>query len=93
MKQQILSTDLQPKQRTKLFQIRWKEKLGDQEHPYAIRYVFIFFGYALRIHIWKCSDGPTTSGYKYFYSNFLIFTVFKYKNLNVYQTINQTKTN
>lgn len=45
------------KQKTKSFQIRWNEPLGKEGAPYAYRYVFIFFGYAIRVHIWKCTDG------------------------------------
>jgi hypothetical protein len=47
---------MEPKQKTKKFQIRWNEPLGEVECPYAHRYVFLFFGYALRIHVWKRSD-------------------------------------
>ena len=50
MKQQIA-----PK-KTKLFQIRWNEPLGEKECPYAYRWVFIFFGFSVRIHKWKRSD-------------------------------------
>ena len=52
---------------SKLFQIRWKEKLGNEEFPYAIRYCLIFFGYSLRIHIWKCSDAHTDKTDELFY--------------------------
>ena len=48
--------DFQPKQKTKLFQIRWKEGLGEPGCPYVIRWVFIFFGYSIRIHHWFKSD-------------------------------------
>ena len=48
-----------PKNKTKHFQIRWNEPLGDLSAPYAYRYVFLFFNYAIRIHVWKCSDAPT----------------------------------
>jgi hypothetical protein len=40
----------------KLFQIRWKEKLGLQECPYLYRWTIIFFGYSIRIHHWIKSD-------------------------------------
>lgn len=40
----------------KLFQIRWKEKLGFPEDPYLIRWTFILFGYSMRIHHWIKSD-------------------------------------
>lgn len=40
----------------KKFQIRWAEKLGDQNCPYLIRWTFIFFGYSIRIHHWIKSD-------------------------------------
>lgn len=47
------STDIR---RFKLFQIRWKEKLGIPEDPYLIRWTFILFGYSMRIHRWIKSD-------------------------------------
>lgn len=47
---------MEPKQKTKQFQVRWKEPLGEVECPYAYRYVFLFFGFAIRIHVWKRSD-------------------------------------
>ncbi len=40
----------------RLFQIRWKEKLGLKDHPYLIRWTFIFFGFSIRIHHWIKSD-------------------------------------
>lgn len=42
--------------KTKNFQIRWNESLGEKECPYAYRWVFIFFGYSIRIHKWIRSD-------------------------------------
>lgn len=68
----------EPKNPTSLFQIRWAEKLGNSNFPYAIRYVFIFFGFAIRIHIWYCSDGPMINGDKHFHSHpwwFITFIV------------------
>lgn len=47
---------MKPFNKTKTFQIRWKEPLGVKECPYAYRWVFIFFGYAIRIHKWIRSD-------------------------------------
>lgn len=47
---------MKPFNKTKQFQIRWKEPLGKIECPYAYRWVFIFFGYAIRIHKWLRSD-------------------------------------
>jgi hypothetical protein len=40
----------------KLFQIRWKEKLGRLECPYLYRWTFILFGFSIRIHHWIRSD-------------------------------------
>lgn len=40
----------------KSFQIRWNEKLGKPECPYMCRWVFLFFGFGLRIHKWYRSD-------------------------------------
>jgi hypothetical protein len=48
---------MKPFRATKLFQIRWNEALGDVKNPYAYRWVFIFFGYSIRIHKWICGDG------------------------------------
>lgn len=47
------SSDLR---RFKKFQIRWAEKLGNQDCPYLIRWTFLFFGYSIRIHHWLRSD-------------------------------------
>jgi len=40
----------------KKFQIRWKEKLGEPDNPYLIRWTLILFGYSMRIHHWIKSD-------------------------------------
>jgi hypothetical protein len=42
--------------KTSDFQIRWNEPLGLKECPYAYRWVFIFFGYSIRVHKWIRSD-------------------------------------
>jgi hypothetical protein len=47
---------LKPFWKSKPFQLRWNEPLGDKECPYAYRWVFIFFGYSIRIHKWIRSD-------------------------------------
>lgn len=47
---------MKPFWKTKEFQIRWNEPLGKKECPYAYRWVFIFFGYSIRIHKWLRSD-------------------------------------
>ena len=49
-------TKYEPRQKTKKFQIRWNEPLGESECPYAYRYVFLFFGFAIRVHRWIRSD-------------------------------------
>ena len=49
-------TKYTPKQKTTNFQFRWNEPLGVAECPYAYRWVFIFFGYSIRIHKWLRSD-------------------------------------
>lgn len=50
-------TKYAPKKKTsKWFQIRWNEPLGEESCPYAYRYVFIFFGFSIRIHKWLRSD-------------------------------------
>ena len=41
---------------SKLFQIRWAERLGDPKNPYLIRWTIILFGYSIRIHHWLRSD-------------------------------------
>jgi len=48
------SSDTRPFSRW--FQIRWAERLGDPEHPYLVRWTFIFLGFSLRIHHWLRSD-------------------------------------
>lgn len=40
----------------KSFQVRWKEKLGDKNNPYLVRYTFLFFNFSIRIHHWIRSD-------------------------------------
>jgi hypothetical protein len=40
----------------KIFQIRWKEPLGNLECPYLYRWTFILFGFSIRIHHWIKSD-------------------------------------
>jgi|TARA_R110000782_G_scaffold21299_1_gene57305 hypothetical protein len=40
----------------KSIQFRWNEPLGVPECPYAYRWVFIFFGYSIRIHNFLRSD-------------------------------------
>ena len=38
--------------------ITWKQKLGNPECPYLIRWVFNFYFFAIRIHHWISSDDP-----------------------------------
>jgi len=40
----------------KLFQIRWKEALGNPKYPYLYRWTLIFFGFSIRLHHWIKSD-------------------------------------
>ena len=40
----------------KMFQIRWKEKLGDPDNPYLIRWTLLFCNYSIRLHHWIKSD-------------------------------------
>ena len=47
---------MKPFYKVKPFQVRWNEPLGKKECPYAYRWVFIFFGFAIRIHKWIRSD-------------------------------------
>lgn len=47
---------MKPFWKTKNIQLRWNEPLGVPECPYAYRWVFIFFGYSIRIHRWFRSD-------------------------------------
>lgn len=79
---------MEPKQKTKQFQIRWKEPLGEAECPYAYRYVFLFFGFALRIHIWKRSDDK-----RYMHSHpwWFITFVLKGSYTDVYDAQGQVK--
>lgn len=41
------------------FHIRWGEKLGRPECPYLKRWVFVLFGFSIRIHHWLQSDANT----------------------------------
>lgn len=47
---------MKPFWKTKQFQIRWNEPLGEKDCPYAYRWVLIFFGYSIRVHKWIRSD-------------------------------------
>ena len=62
------------------FQIRWGEKLGNQDCPYLKRWTFIFFGYSIRIHHWLKSDDKR---YFHDHSSDLISVVLKGKYRNV----------
>lgn len=42
--------------KVKAFQIRWDEALGEPNCPYMRRWVFLFFGFGVRIHRWYRSD-------------------------------------
>lgn len=42
----------------KIFQIRWKEPLGEKDNPYLYRWTLILFGFSIRIHHWIRSDDP-----------------------------------
>lgn len=64
----------------KLFQIRWKEKLGYPDCPYLIRWTFLFFGYSIRIHHWIKSDD---NRYFHDHSADLLSIVLKGKYWNV----------
>lgn len=71
------STNVKP---FKLFQIRWKEKLGLKDCPYLIRWTFIFFGYSIRIHHWLKSDD---NRFFHDHSSNLLSVVLKGKYYNV----------
>ena len=64
----------------KSFQIRWKEKLGNPECPYLYRWMFIFFGFSIRLHHWIKSDDR-----RFFHDHScdLISIIIKGKYLNV----------
>lgn len=47
---------MKPFWKTKQIQLRLKEPLGVAECPYAYRWVFIFFGYSIRLHHFLRSD-------------------------------------
>ena len=40
----------------KVFQIRWKEALGNLQCPYLYRWTLVVFGYTIRLHHWIKSD-------------------------------------
>lgn len=50
------NSGMKPFWKTKQLQVRWNEPLGLPECPYAYRWVFILFGYSIRIHKWLRSD-------------------------------------
>ena len=64
----------------KNFQIRWKEPLGNPKCPYLYRWMFICFGYSIRLHHWIKSDDR-----RYFHdhaTNFISFILKgNYKNV------------
>jgi len=41
---------------SKIFQLRWKEKLGNPQCPYLYRWTLILFGFSIRLHHWIKSD-------------------------------------
>ncbi len=43
-------------EKVKNFQIRWAEPIGRPECPYLYRWVFVFFGFSIRLHHWIRSD-------------------------------------
>ena len=47
---------MKPYRKFKPFQVRWAEKMGDPEDPYLIRWMFLLFGYSMRLHHWIRSD-------------------------------------
>ncbi len=47
---------MKPFWKAKQIQLRWNEPLGEKDCPYAYRWVFIFFGYSIRIHHFLRSD-------------------------------------
>ena len=47
---------MKPFWKTENFQLRWREPLGVKECPYAYRWVLIFFGWSIRLHLWIRSD-------------------------------------
>lgn len=57
---QVLPCHLKPKpmkeKKVSSFQIRWAEPLGKPECPYMFRWVFVFFGFSIRLHHWIRSD-------------------------------------
>jgi hypothetical protein len=58
----------------KQFQIRWREPLGDAKCPYLYRWVFIFFGFSIRLHHWIRSDDK-----RFFHDHPWDFTTFVLK--------------
>lgn len=58
----------------KSIQFRWNEPLGVPECPYAYRWVFIFFGYSIRIHHFLRSDDK-----RYFHDHAWWFLTFVFK--------------
>lgn len=58
----------------KPLQFRWNEPLGVPECPYAYRWVFIFFGYSIRVHHFLRSDDK-----RYFHDHAWWFLTFVLK--------------
>ena len=78
--QYMVSTGSSNLKKFKSFQIRWREKLGDQNSPYLIRWTIILFGYSIRIHHWIKSDD---NRFFHDHSSDLLSVVLKGKYWNV----------
>lgn len=76
----MVSTGSSNLKKFKSFQIRWREKLGDQNSPYLIRWTIILFGYSIRIHHWIKSDD---NRFFHDHSSDLLSVVLKGKYWNV----------
>lgn len=79
---------MKPFKSVKPFQVRWKEPLGKIECPYAYRYVFLFFGFGLRVHVWLRSDDKR---YKHSHPWWFCTLVVKGSYKDVYDSEGQEK--
>lgn len=50
------STEKTPFKWSNWFLIEWNRPLGRPECPYMFRWIFMFFGYSIRVHHWLRSD-------------------------------------
>jgi hypothetical protein len=65
---------MKPFKANKLFEVRWNEALGKDDCIYGYRWVFILYGFSIRVHKWLKSE-PIVHHHDHAW-NFLIFTLY-----------------